>query len=121
MTVNENIEIEGALSKPFRLWHANGQSEFVALIVEADSLEEINRGQTPWRLAIPDYPKRHAGGRPRLSHLTTAGTGSDQDGVVAAPCRHPVNGILTARPSTGHMAARPINPRFVPKRGGARR
>jgi hypothetical protein len=54
MTVNENIEIEGALSKPFRLWHADGQSEFVALIVEADSLEEINRVRRrgDWRYQI---------------------------------------------------------------------
>jgi hypothetical protein len=54
MTVNENMEIEGALAKPFRLWHANGQSEFVALIVEADSLEEINRvrRRRDWRYQI---------------------------------------------------------------------
>jgi hypothetical protein len=54
MTVNENMEIEGALSKPFRLWHANGQSEFVALIAEADSLEEINRVRRrgDWRYQI---------------------------------------------------------------------
>ena len=54
MTVNEDMEAEGAFSKPYRLWHAEGQSEFVAVVAEADSLEEIRnvRRRRDWRYQI---------------------------------------------------------------------
>jgi hypothetical protein len=38
-------------AKPYRLWHVSGQSEFVAVVAEADTFEEIKkvRRRSDWR------------------------------------------------------------------------
>ena len=45
---------DGALAKDFRLWHVNPHNEFVAVVAEADSFEEIRkvRRRKDWRYQI---------------------------------------------------------------------
>jgi hypothetical protein len=48
------LEIRGDPSKPYRLWHVIGHSEFVAVVAEADTFEEIRkaRRRPDWRYQI---------------------------------------------------------------------
>jgi hypothetical protein len=41
-------------SKQYRLWHVNGQSEFVAVVAEADTFEELKtvRRRPDWRYQV---------------------------------------------------------------------
>jgi hypothetical protein len=50
----EETDDEGLTGKPFRLWHVDGQNEFVAVVAEADSFEEIRkvRRRPDWRYQI---------------------------------------------------------------------
>jgi hypothetical protein len=43
-----------ATPKTYRLWHVDGDNEFVAAVAEADSFEEIRkvRRRTDWRYQI---------------------------------------------------------------------
>jgi hypothetical protein len=54
VAINEDMQAAGALSKPYRLWHADGRSEFVAVVAEADTLEELRRvrRRPDWRYQI---------------------------------------------------------------------
>ena len=37
------MQIEGALTKPYRLWHVEAAHEFVGVVAEPDSLGEIGK------------------------------------------------------------------------------
>jgi hypothetical protein len=41
-------------SKQYRLWHVNGQSEFVAMVAEADTFEQLKtvRRRPDWRYQV---------------------------------------------------------------------
>jgi hypothetical protein len=51
MATAERDESGLAPAKPYRLWHVSGQSEFVAVVAEADTFEEIRkvRRRSDWR------------------------------------------------------------------------
>ena len=51
MPATDDLKVEGAPPKLFRLWHVTGQNEFVAVVAEADTLEEIRkvRRRLDWR------------------------------------------------------------------------
>jgi hypothetical protein len=52
MTADEIFCGEGA--KPYRLWHVSGRSEFVAVVAEAETFDEIRkvRRRRDWRYQI---------------------------------------------------------------------
>jgi hypothetical protein len=54
MTVDEQAEFLGESAKPYRLWHVTGRSEFVAVVAEAETFEEIKkvRRRQDWRYQI---------------------------------------------------------------------
>lgn len=54
MTVDEQAEFEGGGGKPYRLWHVNGRSEFVAIVAEGETFQEIKkvRRRRDWRYQI---------------------------------------------------------------------
>jgi hypothetical protein len=41
MAINEDMESETAFSMPFRLWRVDVRNEFVAVVAEADTIDEI--------------------------------------------------------------------------------
>jgi hypothetical protein len=51
---NGNQSIKDQSAKQYRLWHVSGQSEFVAIVTEADTFEEIKsvRRRTDWRYQV---------------------------------------------------------------------
>jgi hypothetical protein len=51
MASNDNMEARRELSKPYRLWHVNGNNEFVAVVAEADAFEDLKkvRRRPDWR------------------------------------------------------------------------
>jgi hypothetical protein len=51
VTGRDEMEWEGELSKPYRLWHVSGQNEFVAVVAQGDTFEEIKnvRRRPDWR------------------------------------------------------------------------
>jgi hypothetical protein len=59
MTADEQDKIEGAEAKPYRLWHVSGRSEFVAVVAEADTFQEIKRvrRREDWRYQITRWGK----------------------------------------------------------------
>ena len=54
MTADEQAQFLGEGAKPYRLWHVTGRSEFVAVVAEAESFEEIKkvRRRQDWRYQI---------------------------------------------------------------------
>jgi hypothetical protein len=54
MTGDEPMKSDGAGAKPYRLWHVNGRSEFVAVVAEAETFQEIKkvRRRQDWRYQI---------------------------------------------------------------------
>jgi hypothetical protein len=48
------MEIEDQPSRQYRLWHVTGRNEFVAVVAEADTFEEIKkvRRRRDWRYQI---------------------------------------------------------------------
>jgi hypothetical protein len=54
MTADEGTKIEGEGAKPYRLWHVTGRSEFVAVVAEAETFQEIKkvRRRRDWRYQI---------------------------------------------------------------------
>ncbi|MGA2045729.1 MAG: hypothetical protein ABSG83_20460 [Roseiarcus sp.] len=54
MTRNKATNDAGLAGKPFRLWHVDGQNEFVAIVAEADTFEAIRRvrRRPDWRYQI---------------------------------------------------------------------
>jgi hypothetical protein len=54
MTRDDPTIFPGEPSKPFRLWHVDGASEFVAVVAEADSFAEIKkvRRRRDWRYQV---------------------------------------------------------------------
>ena len=51
MASNDNMEPGRDLSKPYRLWHVDGNNEFVAVIAEADAFDQLKkvRRRADWR------------------------------------------------------------------------
>jgi hypothetical protein len=51
MASNDNMEARRELSKSYRLWHVNGNNEFVAVVAEADAFEDLKkvRRRPDWR------------------------------------------------------------------------
>jgi hypothetical protein len=54
MMPDDDLELEGELSKPYRLWHVTGHNEFVAVVAEADRFDEIKkvRRRLDWRYQV---------------------------------------------------------------------
>jgi hypothetical protein len=54
MAADEPTKFEGAGAKPYRLWHVSGRSEFVAVVAEAETCQEIRkvRRRQDWRYQI---------------------------------------------------------------------
>ncbi len=54
MAINDDMEREGALAKPYRLWRVDGRNEFVAIVAEADAFAEIEkvRRRADWRYQV---------------------------------------------------------------------
>jgi hypothetical protein len=54
MTADEGTKIEEEGAKPYRLWHVTGRSEFVAVVAEAETFQEIKkvRRRQDWRYQI---------------------------------------------------------------------
>jgi hypothetical protein len=53
MAINNHLE-DGAMSKPFVLWHVGSPYEFIAAVAEADTLDELGRvrKRADWRYQI---------------------------------------------------------------------
>jgi hypothetical protein len=54
MAINEDMESESAFSMPFRLWRVDVRNEFVAVVAEADTIDEIESviRRMGWRYQI---------------------------------------------------------------------
>jgi hypothetical protein len=54
MAADEPTKFEGAGAKSYRLWHVSGRSEFVAVVAEAETFQEIRkvRKRQDWRYQI---------------------------------------------------------------------
>jgi hypothetical protein len=54
MPKNEHKEGDATNPKPYRLWHVDGWGEFVAMVAEADTVDEIKkvRRRLDWRYQI---------------------------------------------------------------------
>jgi hypothetical protein len=54
MTADEQAKHTDASDKPYRLWHVSGQNEFVAVVADADTFDEIRqvRRRSDWRYQI---------------------------------------------------------------------
>ena len=54
MTGEEERKTDSAGGKPYRLWHVTGRSEFVAVVAEAETFQEIKkvRRRQDWRYQI---------------------------------------------------------------------
>jgi hypothetical protein len=53
MAINNSV-LEGDVPKLYRLWHVGGPNEFIALVAEADTFEEIIsvRRRKDWRYLV---------------------------------------------------------------------
>jgi hypothetical protein len=104
MAINEDMDSETAFSLPFRLWRVDARNEFIAVVAEADTLEEISSvpRRPDWRYQItcrgfPLYENTALlpGDSERIDPVDKTGAAQDRD--ARRRCQRIAQDVLTIR------------------------